>query len=102
LASENIISAKLTLAGKDQRWNTSISVDWLPSGLVADNNNDLTVPGYAVFDLYAEYKFSKAFSLYGGITNLFDKDFVATTFVNPAGEDAAFINPGSGRSVDSS
>ena len=95
--SEHIISSKLTLAGQDQRWSTSISVDWLPSGLVADNNNTLTVPGYAIFDLYGEYKFSDSVSLYGGITNLFDKDHVATTFVNPAGEDAAFINPGSGR-----
>lgn len=75
------------------------TVDWFPSELAADNNNTLKAPGYAVFDLYSEYKVTESFTLYGGIDNVLDKDYAATVLVNPSGANPAYIHPGNGRTA---
>lgn len=99
--SNQVITARLTAASASEKWKTSLSVDWLPDGLVADNANTLTTAGYAVFDLSAEYRISENMSIYGGIKNLFDKEYVSSVTVNPstAAGEASFISPGDGRSL---
>lgn len=98
--SKNVISSRITAGDADGKWLTALSVDWLPDGLVADNNNTLTTPGYAVWDLYGEYQVTESFSLYAGVNNLFDKKYVSTVTVNPdTSGDPAFINPGDGRTA---
>lgn len=98
--SKHVITSRLTASDAEGRWKTALSVDWLPDGLVADNNNTLTTPGYAVWDLSAEFKVSENCSLYAGINNLFDKQYVSTVLVNPATTGTpAFINPGDGRTA---
>ena len=96
--AENVVSSRLTLSDENRKWSTSVSVDWLPSDLFSDNNNTLSVPGYAVFDLYGEYQINKSLKVYGGVNNVLDREFAATVQVNASGnENANFIFPGSGR-----
>ncbi len=76
---------------------TSVSVDWLPSGLYADNLNTIETDGYAIVDLDLEYQLNPKVSLYGGVSNLFDESFVSTVTVNPTSD--SFINPGDGRAA---
>jgi len=99
VVSNQVIASRFTVADKEQRWKAALSVDWLPEGLVADNNNTLTTAGYATWDLYGEYQVNSSVTLYAGISNLFDKQYASTVTVNPSGADPAFINPGDGRSA---
>lgn len=98
--SKHVITTRVTAGDANGRWKTALSIDWLPDGLVADNNNTLTTPGYAVWDLYGEYQITDNCCIYGGINNLFDKQYVSTVTVNPSTVgNPAFINPGDGRTA---
>jgi len=93
--SEHVIATKFRVEG--ERWSSAITIDWLPSGLFADNNNTLETDGYATVELSASYQINDSLTCYGGIKNLFDEDFVSTVTVNPSSD--RFINPGDGRSL---
>ena len=95
VVSEHVIASKLTAS--NDKWRTSVSVDWLPSGLYADNLNTIETDGYAIVDLDLEYQLNPKVSLYGGVSNLFDESFVSTVTVNPTSD--SFINPGDGRAA---
>lgn len=95
--SKHVYAGRLRLTAPDNKWNTSISADWLPDGLVADNANTLTTDGYVSWRLAAEYKVSELVTLYGGIDNLFDEQYASTVTINPSSD--AYINPADGRSV---
>lgn len=94
--SEHVYSGRLRLEDRDDRWNVSISAEWLPEGFVVDNANTKDTSGFVVWRLAAEFSISENLSIYGGIDNLFDKDFVNSVVVNPSGDE--FINPADGRS----
>ena len=95
VVSENVIVSKLSAS--TDKWKASASVDWLPSGLFADNLNTLETDGYAIVDLDLEYQLNSKVSLYGGVSNVFDEDFVSTVTVNPDSD--RFRNPGDGRAA---
>ncbi|MFC5049832.1 TonB-dependent receptor family protein [Rubritalea spongiae] len=97
---ENVISSMLTLAGQDQNWRTSLSVDWIPNDIYASNDNKLAADGYAIFDLYGEYSFTDKLTVYAGVDNLFDEDYAATVITaQNSATDPAYISPGSGRAA---
>jgi len=93
--SEHVFASRVSV-GKGT-WSTSLSADWLPEGLFADNENTLETPGYAVFDWSVEWEVQPGVQLYGGVNNIFDREFVSTVTVNPDSD--SFINPGDGRSA---
>lgn len=92
--SKHVIASRLSMAA--EKWQTALSVDWLPDGLYADNANKLKTSGYAVVDWSAEWKMNQNTTLYGGVSNLFDKQYASTVTVNTAND--SYINPGDGRS----
>lgn len=93
--SEHVFASRISI-GRDT-WSTSISADWLPEGLFADNANTLQTSGYAVFDWSAEWEVKSGVKIYGGVNNIFDREFASTVTVNPDSD--SFINPGDGRSA---
>ncbi|SHI42027.1 iron complex outermembrane recepter protein [Rubritalea squalenifaciens DSM 18772] len=100
VVSKHVISSRITAGDSDGRWKAALSVDWLPDGLVADNNNTLSTPGYALWDLFGEYQVTENLSIYAGVDNLLDKKYVSTVTVNPdTSGTPAYINPGDGRTA---
>ena len=94
--SPHVYAAKFRVTEPQGKWNSSIGVRYLPEGLVADNTNTLSTDGFAVWQWAAEYVFNDHLSLYGGIDNLFDKNYSNQVAINPISP--AYISPGDGRS----
>ncbi len=110
--AEHVYSGRLRLKDRNDRWNISLSAEWLPEGIIVDNANsdDFDVSGFTLWRLSGEAKLNDTFTIYGGVDNLFDKNFVNSATVNPSipfdralgrpnPDLADFINPGDGRSV---
>lgn len=73
-------------------------VRWVPGKTPVDNMNSLYADPYVVVDLQAEYRLSETAVLQGGITNLFDETYAASTLVvDQARPDQAAFIPGEGR-----
>ncbi len=94
--SPHVYAAKIRLTEPQGKWNTSVSVRYLPEGLEADNTNTLNSDGFAVWQWAAEWTYNDHLSFYGGIDNLFDKNYANQVAINPISP--AYINPGEGRS----
>jgi len=74
------------------------AVRWSPARTPVDNMNTLFVDPYAVVDLRAEYKLDKTFTVFGEITNLFNKTYASSALiVDQAQADQAAFMPGDGR-----
>lgn len=79
-------------------WDIGAALQWVPAKTPVDNMNTLYADPYAVVDLKTEYRISEAFSLYGAVTNLFDKTYASSTLVlDQAGPGQAVYLPGDGR-----
>lgn len=73
-------------------------VRWVPGKTPVDNMNSLYADPYVVVDLQAEYRLNDTAVLQGGITNLFDETYAASTLVvDQARPDQAAFIPGEGR-----
>ena len=55
-------------------------------------NSEAKLEDYWLFDLGVDYQLSETASLYGGIDNLFDKEYLSTAF-------GTGLYPGEGRNV---
>lgn len=95
--AEQVYAGSLQLTSPDEKWQTSITVDWLPTGIIADNANTLKSEAYDIWKFAVKYKVNTHLSLYGGVDNLFDKDHVTTVTVNPTSN--AYLSPGDGRAA---
>ena len=81
-----------------EAWRVQSAVRWSPSRTPVDNMNTLFADPYAVVDLRAEYKLDKTFTIFGEITNLFNKTYASSTLiVDQARADQAAFLPGDGR-----
>lgn len=74
------------------------SVRWVPGKTPVDNMNSLYADPYVVVDLQAEYRLGDHAVLQGGVTNLFDEKYAASTLVvDQARPDQAAFIPGEER-----
>lgn len=74
------------------------AVRWVPGKTPVDNMNTLYADSYVVVDVQAEYRLGDRAVLQGGITNLFDESYAASTLVvDQARPDQAAFIPGEGR-----
>ncbi|MEO1857204.1 MAG: TonB-dependent receptor [Rubritalea sp.] len=100
--AKHVYAGRLRLTAPERKWNASLSADWLPNGLVADNANTLSTDGYVSWRIAVDYKINTRLSIYGGIDNLFDKSYVSSVTINPSiNKDSTsnFINPADGRAA---
>ncbi|MBK1791013.1 TonB-dependent receptor family protein [Persicirhabdus sediminis] len=98
---EHVITTRVRLQSADGKWQSAIGMQYIPQGLYVYNDNSRQSSGYAIFDLSAEYQLNENLSIYGGVDNLFDKNYVSSVTINPYGDssDPAAYHPGDGRSV---
>lgn len=93
----HLVYAQLQLQATDS-WMVQSAVRWSVTKVPVDNMNTLYADPYAVVDLRSEYKIDKTFRVFGQITNLFNKNYAATTLVvDLARPDHAAFLPGDGR-----
>jgi len=79
-------------------WTVQAAVRWSPEKTPVDNMNTLFADPYAVVDLRSEYRINDHFTVFGEITNLFDKTYASSTLiVDQARSDQAAFLPGDGR-----
>ena len=100
--AEQVYAARLRLTAPEEKWNASISADWTPNDLVSNNANNITSSGYISWRIAGEYKVYESLTVYGGIDNLFDKEYASSVTINPSVPsrgDVSYINPADGRSA---
>lgn len=79
-------------------WTIQAAVRWSPVKTLVDNMNTLLADPYVVVDLRSEYRIDDHFTVFGEITNLFDKTYASSTLiVDQARSDQAAFLPGDGR-----
>lgn len=79
-------------------WDIGAALQWVPATTPVDNMNTLYADPYAVVDLKTEYRINEAFSVYGAVTNLFDKTYASSTLIlDQATPGQAVYLPGDGR-----
>jgi iron complex outermembrane receptor protein len=71
---------------------------WVPEKTPVDNMNSMYADPYSVVDLRAEYKISPNVTMFGEVTNVFNKNYASSTLiVDVARPDQAVFLPGDGR-----
>lgn len=79
-------------------WDIGAALQWVPKKTPVDNMNTLHADPYAVVDLKTEYRINETFSLYGAVTNVFDKTYASSTLIlDQAMPGQAVYMPGDGR-----
>lgn len=79
-------------------WDIGAALQWVPAKTPVDNMNTLHADPYAVVDLKTEYRINEAFSLYGAVTNVFDRTYASSTLIlDQASAGQAVYLPGDGR-----
>jgi iron complex outermembrane receptor protein len=74
------------------------SLKWIPERTPVDNMNTLYSDPYSVVDLRAEYKINASVTMFGEVTNVFNKNYASSTLiVDVARSDMAAFLPGDGR-----
>lgn len=96
-APRHVIQAALKYALTEQ-WDIGAAVQWVPSKTPVDNMNTLYADPYAVFDVKTEYRINDGISVYGAVTNIFDKKYASSTLIlDQATTSQAVFLPGDGR-----
>lgn len=98
--SEHVMNTRLQMT--TDRWSSALTIDWQPEGVYADNENTLEAGGFVVLDLDIEWELKDHITLYAGVKNLLDREYVSTVTSNPAVSAFAptrFISPGDGRTA---
>ena len=98
--SEHVVNARLQASGTG--WKTGISLDWQPDGVFADNSNTLEASGFELLDWDIEVQVKPNVTVYAGIKNLFDSEYVSAVTSNPTQSAFAptrFISSGDGRTA---
>ena len=81
-----------------EQWDIGAVLQWVPSKTPVDNMNTLYADPYAVVDLRTEYRVNDRFSVYGAVTNVFDKTYASSTLIlDQASAGQAVYLPGDGR-----
>jgi iron complex outermembrane recepter protein len=96
-APRHVIHATLQYQATEA-WMLQAALRWNPEKTPVDNMNTLYADPYALFDLRTEYKLNERLTMFGEVTNLFDKTYAASTLiVDQARPDQAAFLPGTGR-----
>ena len=77
-------------------------MDWQPDGVFADNSNTLEASGFELLDWDIEVQVKPNVTVYAGIKNVFDSEYVSAVTSNPTQSAFAptrFISPGDGRTA---
>ena len=94
--SEHVFNSRIRLQAPDNKWRLALSADWLPEGIVVDNQNTRQTDGFVNFRLSGEWNLTESLQIYGGIDNLFDESFANNVTINPSNDQ--FIDPNDERS----
>ncbi len=80
-------------------WDIGAALQWVPKKTPVDNMNTLHAAPYAVVDLTSEYRINETFSLYGAVTNVFDKTYASSSLIldQATSPGQAVYMPGDGR-----
>ena len=96
-APRHVIHATLQYQATEA-WMLQAALRWNPEKTPVDNMNTLYADPYALFDLRTEYKLNDRLTMFGEVTNVFDKTYAASTLiVDQARADQAAFLPGTGR-----
>lgn len=95
--ANQVYAGRIRVTAPENKWNTSISADWLANDLVANNTNDQTATSYIAWRIAGEYAVNEHLTLYGGIDNLFDKGYASSVTINSSND--SYLNPADGRSA---
>ncbi len=96
-APRHVISAQLDY-DVTEAWSVQGALRWNPEKTPVDNMNTLYADPYAVVDLRTQYRLNENVTLFGEITNVFDKKYASSTLVvDQARPDQAAFLPGDGR-----
>lgn len=81
------------------RFTLTPAMEWVPSGAYVDYNNTERTPGYAVFNLNADWSLSDALSLYLDARNLGDRRYLSNFSAVTQFSNQAIFYPGEGRAL---
>jgi iron complex outermembrane receptor protein len=96
-APRHLINATLQFQAT-QAWMVQAALRWNPEKTPVDNMNTLYAAPYALVDLRTEYRINDNFTVFGEVSNVFDKTYAASTLiVDQARTDQAAFLPGTGR-----
>jgi iron complex outermembrane receptor protein len=96
-APRHLINATLQFQAT-QAWMLQASLRWSPEKTPVDNMNTLYADPYALVDLRTEYRINDSVTIFGEVSNVFDKTYAAATLiVDQARPDQAAFQPGTGR-----
>ncbi|KRD95874.1 ligand-gated channel [Bosea sp. Root381] len=98
-APRHLVNATLQFQATEA-WMLQASLRWNPEKTPVDNMNTLYADPYALLDLRTEYRINESFTVFGEVSNLFDKTYASSTLVvDQARADQAAFQPGTGRAV---
>lgn len=96
-APRHLINATLQYQAT-QAWMLQAALRWNPEKTPVDNMNTLYADPYALVDLRTEYRINDNFTVFGEVSNVFDKTYASSTLiVDQARADQAAFLPGTGR-----
>ncbi len=96
-APPHVIEAALDYAMTDQ-WSIGAKMHWLPQKTPVDNMHTMDRDPYALFDVSMKYDINENLSLYGEVTNIFDKTYASSSLiVDQAAPNQAVFQSGDGR-----
>jgi iron complex outermembrane receptor protein len=96
-APRHVVNLALQYALTEQ-WDIGAALQWVPSKTPVDNMNTVFADPYAVVDVKSEYRINDTLSVYGAVTNVFDKTYASSTLIlDQASAGQAVYLPGDGR-----
>lgn len=96
-APRHLINATLQYQAT-RAWMLQASLRWSPEKTPVDNMNTLYADPYSLVDLRTEYRINDNFTVFGEVSNVFDKTYASSTLiVDQARSDQAAFLPGTGR-----
>lgn len=96
-APPHVIEAALDYAITEQ-WSVGTKMHWLPQETPVDNMHTMDRDSYALFDVSMSYDINENLSLYGEVTNIFDKTYASSSLiVDQAAPNQAVFQSGDGR-----
>ncbi|KPH80374.1 TonB-dependent receptor [Bosea sp. (in: a-proteobacteria)] len=96
-APRHLINATLQYQATEA-WMVQAGLRWNPEKTPVDNMNTLYADPYALVDLRTEYRLNEHLTMFGEVSNVFDKTYASSTLiVDQARPDQAAFLPGNGR-----
>lgn len=96
-APRHLVNATLQFQATES-WSLQGTARWVPEKTPVDNMNTLYADPYVIVGLRTDYRINRNVSVFGEVTNLFDKTYASSTLIVDQAQptQAAFL-PGDGR-----